>query len=157
MIFKLIRPITTSLCVFCITTWKHFVSSLWMNATNFIFQLLHMDNLPTLVVLTPPHSPYKLFGDNTHLFVNYVNSSIDCTTFFTNYVKKYYDCANNSTDLANTHDKSSSNLYIPNPSLLLLLFIVLLVICRSKINIVLTIGSSICSSSSVLCICFYIS
>jgi hypothetical protein len=34
---KLIRPITTSLGVSYTTTWKHFMSSLWMNVVNFIF------------------------------------------------------------------------------------------------------------------------
>jgi hypothetical protein len=48
---KLIQPIITSICVPYIATWKHFTSSLWMNATNFIFQLLHIINIPSLVLL----------------------------------------------------------------------------------------------------------
>jgi hypothetical protein len=47
---KLIRPITISLCVPYITTWKHLASSLWMNVTNFIFWLLHIHIFPTLTV-----------------------------------------------------------------------------------------------------------
>jgi len=50
---KLIWPITTSLCVLFIATWKHLTSSLWMNVADFIFQLLHIHNLPTLFVLIP--------------------------------------------------------------------------------------------------------
>jgi hypothetical protein len=34
---KLLRFITTSLCVPYIATWKHLTSSLWMNVTNFVF------------------------------------------------------------------------------------------------------------------------
>jgi hypothetical protein len=47
---KLIQPIIITLCVRCTTTCKHFMSSLRMNASNFIFLLAHIPNLPTLVV-----------------------------------------------------------------------------------------------------------
>jgi len=123
-----------------------------MNDINFIFQLLHIHNFPTLVVLTPPHSPCTPSIDYAHLsadyfnsFAKYDNTSIDCIDFSTNhankfddYVKVPNDRVNTSIDSANTHDKSSLDFCIPNPSLLLLLFTGLLVIYQSKINIVLT-------------------
>jgi hypothetical protein len=122
-----------------------------MNTANFIFQLLHIHNLPTLVVLTPPCSPCTPSDDYTHLSINYVNSFVD-------YFNKSNDCVNTSANSADTHDKPSLDLYIPNPSLLQLLLTNLFVIYRSTINIVLTIRSSLCSSSSILFICgFYIS
>jgi hypothetical protein len=122
---KLIQPITTSLSVPCTSTWKHFATSLWMNTTNFIFQLLHIHNLPTLIVLIPLHSPCTPSIDFTHVFVDYVNSFYDCdnihancTNFYANCANKSNDCANTFVDLTNTHDRSSSNFYIPNPSLM---------------------------------------
>ncbi len=140
---QLVQPITTSLWVHCITKWKHFTSSLWMNDVNFIFQLFHIHNFPTLVVLTPPHSPCTPSTNYAHLsanyfnsFVDYDNTSIDCTNFSIDHANKFDDCAkmpndraNTSIDSANTHDKSSSDFCIPNPSLLLLLFTNLLIIC----------------------------
>jgi hypothetical protein len=74
---KLIRPITTSLGVSYTTTWKHFMSSLWMNVINFIFQLFQIINLPLLTILTPPCLPCTPFTDCAHLFVDYVNSFND--------------------------------------------------------------------------------
>ncbi len=80
---KSIWPIITSLCVPCTTTWKHFASLLWMNVINFIFQLLHIHNLLTLVVLTPPCSPCTPFVDCAHLSANYDNAYADCIDFST--------------------------------------------------------------------------
>ncbi len=83
--FKLIWPITTSLCVSCTTMWKHFMSSLWMDIIDFIFRLLHISNLPSLVVLIPPCLAYTPFVECVHFSIDYVNSSIDCDNIFTNY------------------------------------------------------------------------
>ncbi len=47
----------STLYVPCITTWKHLTSSLYMNVADFIFQLLHIHNLPTLSILIPLHFP----------------------------------------------------------------------------------------------------
>jgi hypothetical protein len=65
------------------------------------------------------------FANYAHLFADRVNSSIDCGNTFVDYANKYDDCANTPNDWANacadstdTLDRSSSNLYIPNPSLL---------------------------------------
>jgi hypothetical protein len=158
---KLIQPITTSWNVSCTTTWKHFTSSIWVNVIDFIFWLFHIVNFPLLVVLTPPRSPYTPFAEYAHSYVNNVNSSIDCDhtsanciNFSIDYANKFNDCANIHDDLVNivfdsayTPNISSSHLCTPNPSLLQLLFIDLLIIYRSKINIVLIVGSSIYSSS----------
>jgi hypothetical protein len=94
---KLIWPITTSLCVPCIAMWKHFMSSIWMNVANFIFWLLHIRNLCTLVVLTPPYLPCTPFVDYTHLSIDHVNSSA-------NYDNTYVNCIDFSIDLANKYD-----------------------------------------------------
>jgi hypothetical protein len=105
--------------------WKHFTSSLWMNTTNFIFRLLHIHNLLTLVVLTPPRLPYTPSAD-------YVSSSANYTNFSTNYANKSNDCVNIYVDSADTHDRSSLDLCIPNPSLMYLFFTNLLVIIDQK-------------------------
>ncbi len=163
---KLIQPIITSLYVPCIATWKHFTSSLWMNAANFIFWLFHIVNIPLLTILTPPCSPctpsvdyVNSFIDYIHPFANCDHTLIDCISFFANCANKSNDYAKNLdvwaytiVDLVNTFDKSSLDLCIPNPLLLQLLLTDLLVIYRSKINIVLIVESSICSSSFVPCI-----
>jgi hypothetical protein len=131
--------------------WKHFASSLWMNATNFIFLLLHILNFLTLVILTPLRLPYAPSANYAHLLTNYGNKYNDCTNTFSDWL-------NISTHLANTLDRLFSDLYIPNPSFLQLLLMNLLIIYRLKINIVLTARSSICSSSSIFYIYgFYIS
>jgi hypothetical protein len=87
MIFKINRPIITSLSISYIATWKHFMLSLWMDIKDIIFRLLHISNLPSLVVLTPPHSPCTPFVNCVHFFANYVNSSI-------NYDNTSTDCIN---------------------------------------------------------------
>jgi hypothetical protein len=56
-----------------------------MNATNFIFWLLHIANLPSLAILTPPCSPYRPSIDCAHLSTNCVNSFVDCDNTFANY------------------------------------------------------------------------
>jgi hypothetical protein len=76
-----------------------------MNAINFIFQLFHILNLPTLIVLTPLHSPYTPFIDYAHLSANYVNlfidcdnTYVDCIDFSVDYANKFDDCANTPND-----------------------------------------------------------
>jgi hypothetical protein len=110
---KLIQPIATSLCVSLYNHAKHFTSSLWMNATNFIFQLLHIVNLSLLYVLTPPCSTYIPI-DYAYSFVDHDHTFVDYTNFFTNCANKYDDCANPFddwtnivVDLTNILDKSS--------------------------------------------------
>jgi hypothetical protein len=99
---------------------------------KFIFQLFHILNLPTLVVLTPPHSPYTPSANYANASADYVNSYVDSsntfvdhTDFSINYANKSNDCVNTLddwvntfADSANTLDKLTSNLYIPKPSLL---------------------------------------
>jgi hypothetical protein len=86
---RLIRPITTSLCVPSTTAWKYLTSSLWMNVTNFIFQLLHIRNLLTLFILIPLCSPCTPFADCAHLFDDYENISSDYANFSTNYAHNF--------------------------------------------------------------------
>jgi hypothetical protein len=80
-----------------------------MNASYFIFRLVHILNLPTLIVVTPPHLPCKHFADCSHLFTkcvnsfaNYDNTSIDCTDFSVDYANKSNDCVKTPDDWANT-------------------------------------------------------
>jgi hypothetical protein len=158
---KSIWPVITSLCVPWITMWKHFISSLQMNVVDFIFQLLHIHNLCTLIVLTPFHSPCTPSTNNcAHLFIDYVNSSIDCINTYVDCINLFAERGNKSDDCANTFvntlERLSLHLCIPNPSFLQLLFIDLLIIYKLKINIVLTVGSSIRFSSSILCILVFI-
>jgi hypothetical protein len=70
-----------------------------MNVTNFIFQLLHICNLPTLSILSPFRSPCTPFADCAHLFPIYENTT------------SYY--MDSSTDLADTLDISSINFLHP--------------------------------------------
>jgi hypothetical protein len=42
------------------------------------FHLLITPHRLTLIVLTPLHSPYTLFADYTHLFIDYDNTYVDC-------------------------------------------------------------------------------
>jgi len=126
---KLIQPITTSLCVHCTVTWKHLTSSLQINITNFIFQLLHIHNTPTFYVLTPLRSHYTPFAKYAHFSIDYENTYSDCIDFFTNYAHNFDDCvntpddwANIATDLTNTPSISSIDFCIQNPTLLQLLF-----------------------------------
>ncbi len=163
---------TTTLCVLCTTTCKHSTTSLKMNASNSIFRLVHIPNLPTLFVQTPFCSLYMTFVDCAYWSNNYVNpfihyhiTSIDCTNFFIACSNKFDVCvntvddwANISIDLVDTLNKLFSNFYIPNPSLLQLSFTDLLIIYRLKINTILTSRSFICSPSLVCQICgFWIS
>jgi len=93
-----------SLCVPFTTTCKHFASSININATNFIFQLIQIPNLPTLVVQTPLRSPCTPSIDYVHLFVDYVNSSINYGNTFVDCIKFYVECANKSNDYVNILD-----------------------------------------------------
>jgi hypothetical protein len=68
-----------------------------MNITNFLFQLFHICNLPTLVVLTPPRSPCTPSTDYAHL-------SVDCEDTSSDYINFSTDCANNFDDYVNTLD-----------------------------------------------------
>jgi hypothetical protein len=157
---KLIRPITTSLCVFYIAKWKHSASSLWVNVANFIFWLFHICNLFTLTILTPFCLPCTPFVNYTYLSVDCENTFVDYTVFSTNCAHNFKDCQNVLDDqtnitanLAYTHDISSLDQYIPNLALLQLLFIY-----RSKIKIMFIVRFVICSLSSSFFICgFYIS
>jgi hypothetical protein len=76
-----------------------------MNATNFIFCLLHIANLLLLVVLTPLHSPCIPSIDCANSFANCVNSSldydhtsIDYTNFSNDYSNKFDDCVKTPND-----------------------------------------------------------
>jgi hypothetical protein len=134
-----------------------------MNASDFIFLLLHILNFSTLIVLNPPHLPCMPFANCAHLSINYVNSffdygntPIDYTNFSTKCANKSNDCVNTpddwvntSSDLIDTIDKYSLDLYIPIPLLLYLWLTNLLVIYNSKINNVLIARSFIRSSSSL--------
>jgi hypothetical protein len=163
---------TTSLCVLCTTMCKHSTTWLKMNASNSIFWLVHIPNLPTLFVQTPFCSPYMTYVDCAHWFIDYVNpfvdygiTFVDCTNFFVACSNKFDVCVNTLDDWANiyidlvdTLNKLFSNFCIPNPSLLQLSLTNLLVIYRLKINTILTSRSFICSSSLVCQICgFWIS
>jgi hypothetical protein len=130
--------------------WKQSTSSLWMNVTYFIFRLLHICNLLTLFVLTPLCLPCTPFVNCVHLFADYENTSgdytnfsVDCAHNFDDYANVPNDWANTTVDSANTFDISSLDLSIPNPTLLQLLLIY-----RSKINIMFTARSIIYFSSS---------
>jgi hypothetical protein len=161
---KLMWPITTILCVPCTSMWKHFTSSLWMNTTNFIFQLFRIANLLLLTRLISPCSPYPPSINYAHLSSDCVNSSKDCDNTFAACIDFSTDCANKSDDYANTHDdwvnividstdtldKSSSDIWISNPSLLQLLLMNLLLICKSKTNVMFTVRSLICFSCFIL-------
>jgi len=160
MILKLIRPITTSLCVPCITTWKHLTLLIWVNVADFIFWLLHIRNLLTLSLLTPLCLPCTPFVDCAHLSTDCDNTYGDYTNFFVDCAHNSDDCANTLNDWVNTAidstdtlDISSLHLCIPNCALLQLLFI-----SKSKINTMFTIESMICFLSSTSFISgFYIS
>jgi hypothetical protein len=86
---------------------------------------MHIPNLPTLIILTPPHSSCMSSINYAHLSAECVNSSIDCGNTFVDRANKSNDCPNTHDDWANTFvdstnnpDRSSSYLYITNPSLL---------------------------------------
>jgi hypothetical protein len=65
-----------------------------MNVVNFIFQLLHILNFLTLVVLIPPCLPYTPSINCAHLHVYCVNSSADCDNTFAKCTKKFDAYAN---------------------------------------------------------------
>ncbi len=68
-----------------------------MNIADFIFRLLHICNLPTLVV-TPTHLPCTPFANYTHLLAYYDNTFVDCTNFYVECANKYDDCVNMPDD-----------------------------------------------------------
>ncbi len=91
-----------SLCVLCIATCKHFTSSLKINALNSIFQLVHIPNVPTLIILIPPCLLCMPFIDYAHLFVDCVISSTDFDNTYDGYTNKSTDYVNTLDDFANT-------------------------------------------------------
>ncbi len=162
---------TTTFCVSCKATWKHFSSSLWINTSNSIFQLFHIPNLP---ILTPPRLPCTPSANYVNSSVNCGTSStnndnssigcgntfVDCIDTSTNYANKFNDYANTLNnwvnifvDSASALDIATSNLCIPKPSFLQLLLKDLLVIYSSKLNTMLTSRSFICSFFSLCYIC----
>jgi len=105
-----------------------------MNVTNFIFQLLHICNHPTLNVSTPFHSPCTPSIDYAHLSTNYENIFGNYTNFSIDYAHNFDDCANTPDDRENTTADSVDMLnipfvdfYISKPTLIQLLFF-----CRLK-------------------------
>jgi hypothetical protein len=58
----------------CTTMWKHVMSSLWTNTSNFIVQLFCIHNPPKLVVFIPHHFPCTPYVDYVNTFVDYVNT-----------------------------------------------------------------------------------
>jgi hypothetical protein len=74
-------------------------SSLWMNVVDFIFWLVHICNHPTFSLSTPLCSPYTLFVDRAHLFVDCENTFGDCINFFIDYAHNFDDCVNTFDDL----------------------------------------------------------
>jgi hypothetical protein len=83
---KLWWPITTTFCVPCTTTWKHVTSSLWMNASYFIFQLFCIHNPLKLIILTPCCFPYRPFANYANTSADCVNTSTNCINTSINYV-----------------------------------------------------------------------
>jgi len=100
-----------------------------MNVIDFIFQLFHIHNHPTLSILTPFCSSCTPFVDCAHLSINYgntsgdyINFSTDCAHNSDDYANTFDDWTNIVVDLANTPNISSIDFCIPNPALLQLLF-----------------------------------
>jgi hypothetical protein len=89
-------PLYNHVEAFCVT--------LWINASIFIFLLVHIPNLPTLIVLTPPHLPCTPFVDHGHLWTNHVNSIVDYGNTPTNSIDFFIDYANKFNDRVNTLD-----------------------------------------------------
>jgi hypothetical protein len=96
-----------------------------MNVVDFIFQLLHIRNLPTLFVLIPlrssctPSVDYAhLFGDYENTFNDYIDFSIDCAHNSNDNANIIDDCANTTIDSVDTPNISSLDLCIPNLALL---------------------------------------
>jgi hypothetical protein len=126
-----------------------------MNVANFIFQLLHICNRPTLNVPTPLHSPCTPSIDYAHLSTNYENTFGNYTNFSIDYAHNFDDCANIPDDRENTTTDSVDMLnipfvdfYISKPTLIQLLFF-----CRLKMKTMFTIESVICFLSSSFFIC----
>jgi hypothetical protein len=115
-----------------------------MNVTNFIFQLLHIHNLPTLSILTPFCLPYTPSIDCAHLSTEYENTSSHYTNLSPN-------CAHNSNDCVNILN-DRTNIIVDSTDMLNLS----LNLC--KIKIVFTNRFVICSLLLTFFICgFYIS
>jgi hypothetical protein len=113
---KLWWPITTTFCIPYTATWKHIMSSLWINTLDLIFWMFCIHSPLKLVVLTPCHFPYTPFVDCANTFVDYVNTSIDCTDTLVDYAHTSDDCANTSIDVVDTPNTPTSNFCIPNSS-----------------------------------------
>jgi hypothetical protein len=101
-----------------------------MNVTNFIFQLLHICNHPTLCVLTPLRSPYTPSADYENTSNDYTDFLVDCAHNSYDYANTPNDQAKIVVDSADMHEISYVDFCIPNFALLQLLSIF-----RSKIKI----------------------
>jgi len=109
-----------------------------MNVSNFIFWLLHIRNLPTLL-LTPLHLPCTSSTDYENIFGDCINLSIDNAHNFDDCVNTPENWTSTIVDLIDTPHITSLNLYIPT-----LAFLQLLLIYKSKIKIMFTTRSMIC-------------
>jgi len=69
-----------------------------MNVIDFIFQLFHIRNRPTLFVLAPLHSPYTPSINCAHLSTNFENTSSHYTNFFANYTHNSNGCVDTPND-----------------------------------------------------------
>jgi hypothetical protein len=76
-----------------------------MNTVDFIFQLLHIPNLPSSIVLTSPRTPCTPFVNYAHLsnacvnpFADYENTFDDNIKNCVNYGKKSDNCASTLDD-----------------------------------------------------------
>jgi hypothetical protein len=68
------------------------------------FLLFYILNLPTLVILTPPHLPYTPSIECVNSSIDYDNSYVNCGNTFTDYINTSIDCANKYDDCVNTSD-----------------------------------------------------
>jgi hypothetical protein len=78
------------------------MSSLWINTSNLIYQLLCRSNPRKLIVLSPHCSPYTPYANCANTSVDYVNTYNDCINTFVVFADKSIDYAHTSNDYANT-------------------------------------------------------
>lgn len=86
---KLWWPIITIFYVPYTATWKHVMSSLQMNTSNFIFLLFCIHSPLKLVILIPCCYPYTPFVDYVNTSVDCVNTYVDCTNIYVDYANKF--------------------------------------------------------------------
>ncbi len=79
---KLQWLVIITFCVPCTTTWKHVISSLWMNTSNIIFWLFCICSLHRYVLMTFHCSPCISFVECVDTFV----ASADTTNILTSNV-----------------------------------------------------------------------